>query len=70
MRNSINRIVTLLLVAMMSLAVLTACGKRECDLCGKEANTTSMKIGSEKRHLCEECYEFIEELQELSDALS
>ena len=55
MRNTIKRIVTLLLVAMMALAVLTACSKT-CADCGEKATETH-KIDGKKMHFCENCYE-------------
>ena len=69
MRKTFKRIVTLLLVAMMALVVLTACGKRECDLCGKEAKTKVLKVEGEKKHLCEECYDLVEGMQNFAEGM-
>ena len=63
-----KKIISLLLVVVALATMLTACGKFECELCGKEKSGKKHKVEvlDEEAVICEDCYE---ELQELEDSL-
>lgn len=53
-------------LVLMMTAMLTACGKFECDLCGEEKSGKkyNKEVDEEKITICEDCNEDLEKLEE------
>ena len=60
-----KKVLCLVLVAVMLMFTLTACGKQECDYCGdmRSCKKVTYKANGEKftYHLCDECIQEIED---------
>ncbi len=61
-----KNIVRILLVVFALTTLLTACGKFECDLCGKEkgGEKHESEISGEEVVMCDDCYEELEKFSE------
>lgn len=64
-----KRKVVMLLVVVLTMLTLTACGRFECDLCGAEKSGRSYaaSVWGEEVTICKECRDDIKELQSIFD---
>lgn len=67
-----KKLIGIVALVMVLVGTMTACGQFRCDLCAQEKSGRKHKYeaGDEISVLCDECYEEIEKLEELKDALN
>ena len=60
-----KRKISMLFVVVIAILTLTACGKFECDWCGKEKSGKAYTVSSwgEKSTICKECKNEMNELK-------
>lgn len=64
-----KRKIAMLFVIVLTMLTLTACGKFECDFCGKEKSGKSYTVSmwGEESVICKECKDGINEMKNMFD---
>lgn len=64
--------ISVLLIALVAMLSLTACGKFTCDICGQESTGKKHKIEvfDEKYTVCDDCNRIYEELGDLYEGFT